>query len=62
MAICENCGKKPQFGQSRSFSMKATKRQFKPNIQKVKVMANNGRMVTQKLCAKCIKALSKDVR
>jgi large subunit ribosomal protein L28 len=38
--------------------MKATKRQFKPNIQKVKIL-EGGRLVSKKLCAKCIKTLSK---
>ena len=40
--------------------MKATKRQFKPNIQRVKVM-EDGKLVTKKLCAKCIKTLAKEV-
>ena len=57
MAKCENCGKKTRFGQSRSFSMKATKRQFKPNLQKIKVM-EDGRMVQKTYCAKCIKRLA----
>ncbi|UCF62540.1 MAG: 50S ribosomal protein L28 [Anaerolineaceae bacterium] len=57
MARCENCGKTTKFGQSRSFSMKATKRKFRPNLQKVKVM-EGGRMVQKTLCAKCIKRLS----
>jgi len=60
MAVCERCGKKPQFGHSRSHSMKATKRQFKPNIQRVKIM-EDGRLVSKKLCSKCIKTLSKAV-
>jgi large subunit ribosomal protein L28 len=38
--------------------MKATKRQFKPNIQRVKVLEGD-KLVTKKLCAKCIKTLSK---
>jgi large subunit ribosomal protein L28 len=58
MAKCENCGKTTTFGQSRSFSMKATKRQFKPNLQKIKVM-ENGRMVQKTYCAKCIKRLAR---
>ena len=58
MAKCENCGKKTTFGQSRSFSMKATKRQFKPNLQKIKVM-EDGRMVQKTYCAKCIKRLAR---
>lgn len=58
MAVCERCGKRSQFGQSRSHSMKATKRQFKPNIQRVKVV-ESGRLVKKKLCGKCIKTLAK---
>jgi large subunit ribosomal protein L28 len=58
MAKCENCGKTTTFGQSRSFSMKATKRQFKPNLQKIKVM-EDGRMVQKTYCTKCIKRLAR---
>ena len=58
MAKCENCGKKPMFGNARSFSMRATRRQFKPNIQRVRVM-ENGVYVHKYLCAKCIKTLAK---
>jgi large subunit ribosomal protein L28 len=57
MARCDTCGKTTTFGQSRSFSMKATKRTFKPNLQRVKVL-ENGRLVRKTLCAKCIKRLS----
>ncbi len=60
MAKCERCGKTPMFGHNRSHSMKATKRQFKPNIQKVKVL-ENGRLVSRYLCAKCLKTLNKDI-
>jgi large subunit ribosomal protein L28 len=41
--------------------MKATKRQFKPNIQRVKIV-EDGRLVSKKLCGKCIKTLSKAAR
>lgn len=58
MAQCESCGKTTQFGQSRSFSMKATKRTFRPNLQKVRVM-EQGRLVRKTLCAKCIKRLAR---
>ena len=58
MAVCENCGKKPMFGNSRSFSMRHTRRQFKPNIQRVHVMVD-GKSVAKDLCAKCIKTLAK---
>jgi len=58
MAKCENCGKGPMFGNHRSFSMRATRRMFKPNIQRVRVL-ENGVYVRKKLCTKCIKTLAK---
>jgi len=60
MAVCAHCGKKTTFGNNRSFSMKATKRKFKPNLQKV-TLYENGKKVRKILCAKCIKTLSKTV-
>jgi large subunit ribosomal protein L28 len=61
MAVCEICGKGPQFGHNVSHSKRATKRQFKPNIQKTKVW-RDGRLVSVKLCAKCLKTMNKDVK
>jgi large subunit ribosomal protein L28 len=58
MAKCEKCGKGPMFGQNRSHSLKATKRTFKPNVQRV-TLYEGGRKVRRMLCTKCIKALSK---
>ncbi len=58
MAVCEICGKKTTFGHNRSHSMRATKRQFKPNLQKVSVY-ENGRMVRKTLCTRCIRTLVK---
>ena len=58
MAKCNTCGKATTFGHNRSFSLRATNRTFKPNLQKVSVM-ENGRMVKKTLCAKCIKTLGK---
>ncbi len=58
MAKCDNCGKAPMFGNTRSHSLRASRRQFKPNIQRVHVM-ENGKSVRKYMCAKCIKALSK---
>jgi large subunit ribosomal protein L28 len=46
------------FGNARSFSMRATRRKFLPNIQRVRVM-EKGQYVQKTLCAKCIKTLSK---
>lgn len=60
MAVCEICGKGPQFGHNVSHSMRHTKRQFKPNIQKTTLM-REGRLVKVKICAKCLKTTNKDV-
>jgi large subunit ribosomal protein L28 len=58
MAKCANCGKTTTFGHNRSFSQRATNRDFKPNLQKVTLL-ENGRKIKKVLCAKCIKALGK---
>lgn len=58
MAKCESCGKGPQFGHNVSFSQKKTKRQFKPNVQRITVY-EDGRKVRKFLCTRCIKTLSK---
>jgi large subunit ribosomal protein L28 len=59
MAKCEMCGKSPQFGHNVSHSNRKTKRQFKPNIQKMRLL-ENGQLVSKYLCARCIRTLSKD--
>jgi large subunit ribosomal protein L28 len=61
MAKCEYCGKHTVFGQNNPFSQKKTKRTFKPNLQKVKII-EQGRLVARTLCAKCIKTLGKEPR
>jgi len=58
MAKCAHCGKSTTFGHNRSFSLRATNRAFKPNLQKVTVM-EDGRKVKKVLCAKCIRTLTK---
>jgi len=58
MAKCENCGKSTNFGHNRSHSLVATRREFRPNLQRVTVY-ENGKKVTKLLCARCIKSLTK---
>ena len=58
MAKCEMCGKTTTFGQNRPWSKKATKRQFKANLQKVTVY-EGGRKVRKTLCTRCIRTLVK---
>lgn len=58
MAKCDRCGKTTTFGHNRSFSQRATKRTFRPNLQKVNLL-ENGRMVRKLLCTSCIRTLAK---
>ncbi|MEN6298650.1 MAG: 50S ribosomal protein L28 [Anaerolineaceae bacterium] len=58
MAKCENCGKSTNFGHNRSHSLVATRREFRPNLQRVTVY-ENGKKVTKLLFARCIKSLTK---
>jgi large subunit ribosomal protein L28 len=58
MAKCEICGKKPMTGHNVSHSMRHTKRQWKPNIQKVSIF-KGGETRKMKLCSRCLRTLSK---
>jgi len=58
MAKCEMCGKSPQFGHNVSHSKRATKRQFKPNIQRVRVEID-GKVRRMYLCTRCLRTLNK---
>ncbi len=54
MAKCYKCGKKAITGNNRSHSNTATKRKFKVNIQS-KIIDGTKR----KICASCIRTMSK---
>ena len=58
MAKCAHCGKATTFGHNRSFSLRATNRAFRPNLQKVTVF-DKGRKTQKTLCTKCIRTLVK---
>jgi large subunit ribosomal protein L28 len=53
--VCISCNKGPAFGQSRSHSMRATKRRFDANLQKVRVV-QNGSAQRAYVCTRCLKA------
>ena len=55
---CEICAKRPMSGHNVSHSHKKTKRRWLPNLQKAKVNVD-GKEVSMKLCAKCLKTQSK---
>jgi len=59
MAKCEMCGKGPQFGHNVSHSKRATNRQFKPNVQRVRVEIE-GQMRRMYLCTRCLRTLNKN--
>lgn len=58
MAICERCGKTPQFGHNVSFSKRRTNRMFKPNLQKTTIMVD-GRPKRITVCTRCLRTLNK---
>lgn len=58
MAKCATCGKATTFGQNRPWSKKATKRTFKPNLQKVSVL-EQGKTVKKTMCTRCIRTMVK---
>ena len=55
---CDLTGKGKQFGNNVSFSLRRTKRVFKPNLQK-KTFVVDGQKITMTLSAKAIRTLKK---
>lgn len=58
MAKCEICGKGTEFGHNVPRSKKKTKRQFRPNVQRKRVMIN-GEMRRMNICTRCLRTLDK---
>ncbi len=67
--VCEICGKRSQMGNSVETRGKAkylggvgtkitgiTRRQFKPNLQRVKITTNNGTNKTVRVCTQCLRS------
>ncbi len=55
---CELTGKGKQYGHNVSFSLRRTKRTFKPNLQK-KTFVVDGQKITMILSTKAIRTLKK---
>lgn len=53
--ICVVCGKGPAFGQTRSHSMRPTKRRRNANLQKVRIMYR-GSPSREYVCSRCLKS------
>lgn len=55
--ICEVCGKGPVVGNKVSHANNKTKRQWFPNLQKIKVVdAKTGSIKRMKVCTRCIRS------
>ena len=52
--VCYSCGKKPSFGNARSHSLRAMRRRWNPNLQKVRIQDGTA---TRRVwvCASCLK-------
>lgn len=55
MATCYVCGKKRMVGNNVSHSNKKTKRVFKPNLQRIKILTKSGPKRTY-VCTRCIRS------
>ncbi|MDY6969436.1 MAG: 50S ribosomal protein L28 [Spirochaetota bacterium] len=55
MAKCEICGKSVQFGNNVSHSHRKTKRIWRANIKKVRVL-EKGNAVKKNVCTRCIRS------
>ncbi|UCC66042.1 MAG: 50S ribosomal protein L28 [Deltaproteobacteria bacterium] len=52
---CEICGKGPLRGHNVSHANNKTKRVWRPNLQRVRVL-REGKVIRMRVCTKCIKA------
>ena len=53
---CHVCGKGPGTGNNVSRANNRTKRRFLPNLQKIRILGEDGRVKRVKVCTSCIKA------
>jgi large subunit ribosomal protein L28 len=58
MAKCDSCGKCVSFGHNRSFSKRATRRTYRPNLQKAAVWKGKQKL-TKVMCTKCLRTAVK---
>jgi large subunit ribosomal protein L28 len=52
--VCYSCGKKPDFGNARSHSLRATRRRRDPNLQKIRIQEGST-MRREWVCTSCLK-------
>jgi len=54
--ICGICGKKPMAGNNVSHAHNRSPRRFLPNLQRVRVVSDNGTVRRIQVCTNCIKS------
>ena len=53
--VCYSCGKRPDFGNARSHSLRATRRRWNPNLQKIRIQDGKSTRRVY-VCTSCLKA------
>ena len=53
--VCYSCGKHPSFGNARSHSLRATRRRWNPNLQKIRIQ-EGASIKRVYVCTSCLKA------
>ena len=53
--VCYSCGKHPSFGNARSHSLRATRRRWNPNLQKIRIQEGSSTKRAY-VCTSCLKA------
>jgi len=53
--VCSICGKGPVFGNNISHAHNKSRRVWRPNIQRIRVL-ENGRVSRKKICTRCIRS------
>ena len=58
---CDRCGKAPASGSNVSFSMRHTKRRFRPNIQSARLVIG-GEQKRVRICTRCLRTYYKSAK
>ena len=53
--VCYSCNKGPNFGNNRSHSLRATRRRWNPNLQKIRIQEGSS-VRREYVCTSCLKA------
>jgi large subunit ribosomal protein L28 len=54
--VCQSCGKKTIFGHNVSHAHNLTNRDFKPNLQRVRVKVEGGGTRRMRICTRCLRS------